>query len=138
MGLEPSPALAPTTLCYGLRFLVVLSSFVVQSLRRVRLFVTPWTAARQASLSFTISRSLLKLMSIESMMPSNHLILCCPLLPLPLDPSLHFLPFPDLPEALPLHHSPLLILPIEQSNGILKNREGRSDYFSVRGQGGPL
>ena len=42
--------------------------------------VTPWTAACQASLSFTISRSLLKLMSIESVMPSNHLILCCPLL----------------------------------------------------------
>ena len=44
---------------------------------------TPWTAVRQASLSFTISRSLLKLMSIESVMPSNHLILCHPLLPLP-------------------------------------------------------
>ena len=42
--------------------------------------MTPWTAARQASLSITTSRSLLKLMSIESMMPSNHLILCCPLL----------------------------------------------------------
>ena len=41
--------------------------------------VTPWTAARQASLSFTISQSLLKFISIESMMPSNHLILCCPL-----------------------------------------------------------
>ena len=56
---------------------------VVQLLSRVRLFVTPWTAAHQASLSFTISRSLLKLMSIESMMPSNHLILCHPLLLLP-------------------------------------------------------
>ena len=43
-------------------------------------FATPWTAARQASLSFTISRSLLKFMSIVSVMPSNHLILCCPLL----------------------------------------------------------
>ena len=47
------------------------------------LFVTPWTATFQASLSFTISRSLLKLMSIESVMPSNQLILCCPLLVLP-------------------------------------------------------
>ena len=46
---------------------------VVQSLSRVRLFATPWTATRQASLSFTISRSLLKLMSIESVMPSDHL-----------------------------------------------------------------
>ena len=53
---------------------------IVQLLSCVWLFVTPWTAARQASLSFTISQSLLKLMSIESMMPSNHLILCRPLL----------------------------------------------------------
>ena len=52
----------------------------VQSLSRVRLFATPWTAARQASLSITNSRNLLKLMSIEAVMPSNHLILCCPLL----------------------------------------------------------
>ena len=56
---------------------------VVQSLSRVRLSVTPWTAARQASLSITNPRSLLKFMPIESVMPSNHLILCCPLLLLP-------------------------------------------------------
>ena len=56
---------------------------VVQLLSHVQLFVTPWTIAHQASLSFTISRSLLKLMSVESVMPSNHLILCCPLLLLP-------------------------------------------------------
>ena len=55
----------------------------VQSLSRVQLFATPWTAACQASLSITSSQSLLKLMSIESVMPSNHLILCCPLLLLP-------------------------------------------------------
>ena len=48
-----------------------------------RLFRVPWTAARQASLSITNSQSLLKLMSIESVMPSNHLILCCPLFLLP-------------------------------------------------------
>ena len=53
----------------------------VQSPSRVRLLVTPWTAAHQASLSFAVSQSLLKLMSIESVMPSNHLILCHPLLP---------------------------------------------------------
>ena len=53
---------------------------VVQSLSRVRVFATPWTAARQASLPFTVSWSLLTLMSIESVMPSDHLILCCPLL----------------------------------------------------------
>ena len=56
---------------------------VVQSLGCARLFVTAWTTAHQASLSFTISRSLLRLMSIESVMPSNHLILCHPLLLLP-------------------------------------------------------
>ena len=50
----------------------------VQSLSRVQLFATPWTAARQSSLSITNSRSLLKLMSIDSVMPSNHLILFCP------------------------------------------------------------
>ena len=55
----------------------------VQSLIRVLLFATPWTAACQASLSITNSWSLLKLMSIESVMPSNHLILCRPLLLLP-------------------------------------------------------
>ena len=57
--------------------------FVVQSLSCVQLFATPWTAACQASLSFTISQSLLKLLSIESVMPSNHLIFCRPLLLLP-------------------------------------------------------
>ena len=61
----------------------------VLSLSRVRLFATPWTAACQASLSITNSRSLLKLMSIELVMPSNHLIICRPLL---LPPSI----FPDL------------------------------------------
>ena len=55
----------------------------VQSLSRVPPFATPWTAARQASLSITNSRSLLKLMSIELVMPSNYLILCRPLLLLP-------------------------------------------------------
>ena len=56
---------------------------VVQSLSRVWLFAAPWTAAHQASLSFTVSRSLLKRMSIESEMPSSHLICCHPLLLLP-------------------------------------------------------
>ena len=57
--------------------------FVVQSLSCAQLFATPWTAAHQTSLSFTISQSLLKLMSIELVIPSNRLILCCPLLLLP-------------------------------------------------------
>jgi len=55
----------------------------IQSLSCVQFFATPWTAAHQASLSIIKSRSLLKLMSIESVMPSNHFILCCPLLFLP-------------------------------------------------------
>ena len=53
---------------------------VVQLLSHLWVFATPWTAAHQASLSFTISQSLLKLMSMESVLVSNHLILCCPLL----------------------------------------------------------
>ena len=61
----------------------------VQSLSRVRLFVTPWIAARQASLSITNSWSSPKLMSIESVMPSSHLILCCPA------------PFSSCPQSLP-------------------------------------
>ena len=64
-------------------FYNVLSVYSVQSLSRVCLFATPWTAGSQASLSFTISQSLLTLMSIESVMPSNHLILRHPLLLLP-------------------------------------------------------
>ena len=55
----------------------------VKSVNHVQLFATPWNAARQASLSFTISQSFLKLMSMELVMPSNHLILCLSLLLLP-------------------------------------------------------
>ena len=60
----------------------------VQLLSHVRLFATPWIAARQASLSITNSRSSLKLTSIESVMPSSHLILCHPLLLPPIPPSI--------------------------------------------------
>ena len=63
-------------------------SLIVQSLSRVQLFVTPWTAAHHSCLSFTISLSLLKLMSVESVTPSNHLILCHPLLLFSIFPSL--------------------------------------------------
>ena len=62
---------------------VTSNNFVVQSLSHVRLFVIPWTAGCQALLSPTVSQSLLKLMSVELVMPSNHLILCRPLLLLP-------------------------------------------------------
>ena len=70
-------------LCHLLAVWLLSKISSVQSLIRVRLFVTLWTAALQASLSITNSRSLLKLTSIESVMPSNHLILCHPLLLLP-------------------------------------------------------
>ena len=68
---------------YGILWFVA-----VQSLSHVWLFATPWTAACQASLSFTVSPSLLKLRSIESVMPSNHLILCHPLLLPSVSPSI--------------------------------------------------
>ena len=64
--------------CFIFLLTHLFSKCLVQSLSHVQLFATPWMAAHQASLSFTISWSLLKLMSIESMMPSNHLILCHP------------------------------------------------------------
>ena len=68
-------------------------SFAVQPLSDVQLFATPWTAAHQASLSFTTAWSLLRRMSIESVMPSNHLVLCCPLLLLPsIFPSIRVFP----------------------------------------------
>ena len=68
-----------------IKFPIILSpdECSVQSLSHVQLFATQWTAACQASLSITNSRSLLKLMSIELVMPSNHHVLCCPLLCLP-------------------------------------------------------
>ena len=65
------------------RSAILLVVITVQSLSHVQLFVTPWSSERQAPLCSTISQSLLKFTFIESVMPSNHLILCCPLLLLP-------------------------------------------------------
>ena len=77
------PYLEQEDFCY-VKLMILNTKFnSVQSLSHVWLFETPWTAACQASLSITNSQNLLKLMSIESVMPSNHLILCCPLLLLP-------------------------------------------------------
>ena len=67
---------------------VYVAFVVVQSLSRVRLFATPWNAACHASLSYAVSWSLLRFMSIDLMMPSNSLILCCPLLLSSLFPSI--------------------------------------------------
>ena len=75
-----TPILPKCWLGYGMYILIILYIVVVQLLSPVQLFVTPWNATRQSSLSFTVSQSLLKLMSIELVMPPNHFILCCPLL----------------------------------------------------------
>ena len=85
----PNPEIEPKFPALAGRFFTAeppgkpLKTIVVHSLSRVQLFMTWWTAAHQASLSFTISQSLLRLMSIKSVMPSNHLILCLPILLLP-------------------------------------------------------
>ena len=94
------------------RFLCLFFMYSVHLLSCVWLFETPRTAARQASLSITNSQSLLKLMSIESVMPSNHLILCRPLLLLPsIYPTLESFPMSKKSTENPLQHS--AIQPIE-------------------------
>ena len=108
---------------------------VSQSLSRVQLFVTPRTAAHHASLSFTISRSLLKLMSTESAMPSNHLILCHPLL---LPPSI----FPSIRvfsnESVLLIRWPkywsftFSINPSKEYSGLISFRMDRFDLLAVQ------
>ena len=117
------------------RFLSVQFS-LVQSLSHVRLFATPWTAACQASLSITKSQSLLKLTSIESVMPSNHLILCHPLL---LPPSI----FPNIQvfsneSALcirwPKYWSfSFSISPSNEYSGLISFRMDWLDLFAVQG-----
>ena len=73
----------PTGFGFGVLCYEILACHQFSSVQSLRLFVTPWTAARQVSRSITDSRSLLKLMSIELVMPFSHLIFCCPLLLLP-------------------------------------------------------
>ena len=108
----------------------------VQSLSHVWLFVTPWTAAHQASLSITNSQSLLKLTSIKSAMSSNHLILCHPLLLLPsIFPSIEV-----LPSKLILHvrwpkywRSSYSISPFSEYSGLISSRINWLDLFAVQG-----
>ena len=108
----------------------------VQSLSCVRLLVTLWTAARQASQSVTNSRSLLKLMSIASVMPSNHLILCCPLLlPPSIFPSIRVFPI-ELVLCIrwPKYWSfSLNISPSNEYSGLTALRIDRLDLFAVQG-----
>ena len=108
----------------------------VQSLGRVWLFATPWIAARQASLSVTNSRSLLKVMSIESVMPSNHLILCFPLLPLPpIPPSIRVFPNESTPRMRwPKYWSfSFNISPSKEHPGLISFRMDCLDLLAVQG-----
>ena len=110
--------------------------FVVQSLSHVQLFVTSWTAARQAFLSFTISQRLLKLMSIESVMPSNHLILCHPLPCLPsIFPSIRvFSNESSLCIGWPKYWSFIFsISPSNESSGLISFRIDWVDLLAVHG-----
>ena len=108
----------------------------VQSLSRVQLFVTPWITARQASLSITNSRSSLKLTSIESMMPSSHLILCCPLLLLlPIPPSIRVFSYEStLHIRWPKYWSfSFSIIPSKEHSGLISFRVDWLDLLAVQG-----
>ena len=108
----------------------------VQSLRRVQLFVTPWTAACQASLSITISQSLLKLMSIELLMPSNHLILCCSCLLLPsIFPSIRVFSNESALHIMWLKYQSFsfIISPSNEYSGLISFRMDWLDLFAVQG-----
>ena len=98
--------------------------------------MTPWTAAHQASLSFTISQSLLELMSIESVMPSNHFILCCPLLLLPsIFPSIRVLSNELVPHIRKLHvrSFSFSISPSSEYSGLISFRIDWFDLLSDQG-----
>ena len=107
----------------------------VQLCSRVQHFVNPWTAARQASLSITNSRSLPKLMSIESVMPSNHLILCCPLLLLPLIlPSIRVFSNESVPIRWPKYWSfSFCISPSNEYSGLISFRLDWLDLLAIQG-----
>ena len=107
---------------------------VVQSLNHDQLFMTPWTAACQAYLSFTISQSLFKLMSIESMMPSNNLILCHLLLLLPsIFPSIRVFSELALHIRWPKYWSfSLSISPSNECSGLISFRIDWLDLLAVQ------
>ena len=114
--------------------LSVLKHIVVPSLSHVRLFVTPWTATLQAPLSFTLSWSLLKLMSIESVMPSNHLLLYCSLLLLSwIFPSIRvFSSGSSLPIRWPKYWS-FSVNPSSEYSGLISFRIDWFDLLAVQG-----
>ena len=106
----------------------------IQSLSHVQFFATPWTASRQASLSISNSQSLLKLMSIELVMPSNHLIICRPLLLLPsIFPSISvFSTELVLPIRWPMYWR-FSISPSNEYSGLLSFRIDWFDLLAVQG-----
>ena len=117
-------------------FLYINNTSSVQLLSHVQLFSTPWTAARQASLSITNSQSLLKLKSIESVMPSNHLILYCPLLlPPSIFPSIRvFSNEPALHIRWPKYWSFIFnISPYNEYSGLISFRMDWLDLLAVQG-----
>ena len=121
-------------LLFSTLFLMSISS--VQSLSRVQLFETPWTAAHQASMSITNSRSLLKLMSVDLVMPSNHLILCLPLLLLPsIFPSIRVFPNESvLPIRWPEYWSfSFSISPSNEYSGLISFRMDWLDLLTIQG-----
>ena len=110
--------------------------YVVQSLSHIRLFVTPWTAAHQASWSFTISWRLLKLMYIELMMSSNHLILCHPFLLLPsIFPSIRVFSSESVPCIWWLNYQSFSfsISPSNKYSGLISFRIDWFDLLEVQG-----
>ena len=140
-GIEPASPESPALVC---RFFtteppakpMTSHKWSAQSFSRVRLSVTPWIAARQASLSITNSRSSLKLMSIESMMPSSHLILCRPLLLLPrIPPSIRVFSnestlFMRWPKYWSFSFS---IIPSKEIPGLMSFRMDWLDLLAVQG-----
>ena len=114
----------------------IMQQFIVNWLSHVRLFATLWTAALQASLFFTNSWSLLRLMSVQSVMPSNHLILCCPLLLLPsIFPSIRvFSNESVLCIRWPKYRSfSFSISPSNEYSGLISFRMDWLDLLAVRG-----
>ena len=106
----------------------------VQSLCRVQPFATPWTAAHQASLSITNSWSLLKLMSIKLVMPSNHLILCCPLLlPPSIFPSISVLSNESILHIRWSKYWSFSISPSNEYSGLISFRIDWFDLFAIQG-----
>ena len=125
-----------STLISGSRLLSMSSVSSVQLLSHVQLFVTPWTAAHQTSLSITNFWSLLKVMSIESVMPSNHLILCHPLLLLPsIFPSIRvFCSESVLPIRWPNYWSfSSRLSPYNVYSGLISFRIDWFDLFAIQG-----